>query len=128
MQQQYFGLSPMAGQESFGVDGRSNLMAQTPTTSSMMAALQAGDFAPTLDPTSFGADAYTGMGYMDPNVGHDDSLSSGHQAALGYADYTSSGHAYDGTTFNPQDLGVLSAAGTPGSESEHHTDASKLEQ
>jgi regulatory factor X len=71
MQQQYFALSPMAGQESFSaIDVRPahHIMAHTPTTSSMLAALQHDAFpSGSLDPTSsgFNSDAYGPLSYMD---------------------------------------------------------------
>ena len=48
VQQQFFSLSPMPGQESFP----NTTMAHTPTTTSMLAALQADSFAGTLDPAA----------------------------------------------------------------------------
>ncbi|KAF6762119.1 hypothetical protein DFP72DRAFT_987476 [Ephemerocybe angulata] len=87
MQQQYFSMSPMPGQESFGgLDGRSSMMAQTPTSSQMLAALQQDTFSVgSLDPTtSFGADAYGAMAYMDGSAAQDDSA---HQAGMGYSDF-----------------------------------------
>ncbi|KAL1659225.1 hypothetical protein GGF50DRAFT_65690 [Schizophyllum commune] len=79
MQQQFFSMSPMAGQESFGAPG---MMAHTPTTSSMLAALQSETFTGgSLDAQAgLGADAYAAFSYMDtpattdagmtPNVEH----------------------------------------------------------
>ncbi|RXW25306.1 hypothetical protein EST38_g617 [Candolleomyces aberdarensis] len=124
MQQQYLSLSPMAGQENFGaLDARaSHMMAQTPTSSSMLAALQQDFPTGPLDPTSFGADPYGTIGYMDSSAAQDESLSSGHQASLAFADFTGSANPFDGTSFNPHDLGSLSATGTPASDSEHDND------
>lgn len=116
MQQQFFSLSPMAGQESFGnpLDVRP-VMAHTPTTSSMLAALQADTFGSSLDPTSsFSSDAFASLTFMDSGAS-DDSI---HLTASGlsYPDYASGPGGFDVTAFTPQDLG-LSASGTPPSTS-----------
>lgn len=130
MHQQYYSMSPMAGQESFGatMDGRSShtgMLAQTPTSSTMLAALQQQDPFPvgSLDSTGFATDAYGSMGYMDTSVVPDDAA---HQAAMGYGgDF---GASFDSQSFGaPQELGSalgsasVSAVGTPASvgESEH---------
>jgi regulatory factor X len=131
MQQQYFTLSPMAGQESFGsMDVRPNsLMAHTPTTSSMLAALQSDPFpSNSLDPTSsaFGSDAYGSIQYMDPSTSQEDALSSSHQAGLSFTDFSGPGNAFDVGSYS-QDL-AISASGTPQSESEHEAEPVKAEQ
>ena len=120
----------MAGQENFGaIDARANhMMAQTPTSSSMLAALQQDFPTGSLDPTSFGADPYGAINYMDSSAAQDESLSSGHQATLGFADFTGSANPFDSTSFTPHDLGSLSATGTPASDSEHDNDATKPDQ
>ncbi len=132
MQQQFFSLSPMAGQESFPnttVDVRpSNTMAHTPTTSSMLAALQADTFGGTLDPaaTTFGADAFGSLSYLDGSSSHDDALTV-HNSGLSFPDYGSS--TFDVPAFTPQDLGI-SASGTPpstSSEPENDSDPVKSE-
>ncbi|KDR83733.1 hypothetical protein GALMADRAFT_236082 [Galerina marginata CBS 339.88] len=121
MQQQFFSLSPMAGQESFdSMDGRpQHLMAHTPTTSSMLAALQHEPYPGSLDPTSsaFSADAYASMSYMDTSAAQDDALGSGHQTGLSFSDFSGSGSTFDVSSFTSQDLG-LNAPVTPGSESD----------
>lgn len=115
MQQQFFTLSPMAGQENFN-SGPQHLMAHTPTTSSMLAALQNDAFpSGSLDPSSsgFSSDAYGPMGYMDTSApGQDDSLSAGavHQSSLSFGDFSGSGNGFDGFA---QDLG-MHPTGTPG--------------
>lgn len=126
MHQQYYSMSPMAGQESFGaMDGRSShagMLAQTPTSSTMLAALQQQDAFPvgSLDSTGFAADAYASMGYMDTSVVQDDAA---HQAAMGYG--SDFGASFDSQSFGaPQELGSALgsvSAGTPASvgESEH---------
>ena len=124
MQQQFFSLSPMAGQESFGnpLDVRPTMLAQTPTTSSMLAALQADTFGGVLgDPTAttFGADSFAPLSYLDPSpVGGpgDDPLAVG--AGLSFPDYVnvSGTSAFDPAAFTTQDLGI-SASGTPPSTS-----------
>jgi len=122
----------MAGQESFGsMDGRSqHLMAHTPTTSSMLAALQHDSFGSgSLDPSgaTFNPDAYTSMSYMDTSAAQDDGLGSGHhQSGLSFSDFNGSGNTFDVSSFNPQELGL--SASTPASESEHESEPVKLEQ
>jgi regulatory factor X len=97
MQQQFFSLSPMAGQESFGPTG--HVLAHTPTTSSMLAALQQDSFhtGGGLDHTSasqFGGDAYSGMGGFIDNMDTAGSagvvVDDGGAAGL-FGDYSSSG-------------------------------------
>jgi len=128
MQRQYFTLSPMAGQENFGsMDIRPNsLMAHTPTTSSMLAALQNDPFSSSLDPTAsaFGSDAYGSMQYMDPTTTQEDALSSSHQAGLTFNDF--SGPGFDVGSYS-QDL-AISVSATTQSESEHKVDSVKADQ
>ncbi|KAI0660953.1 hypothetical protein C8Q70DRAFT_1052775 [Cubamyces menziesii] len=117
MQQQFFTLSPMAGQESFPnttLDVRPGAaMAHTPTTSSMIAALQGDSFGSgTLDPTStFPADAF-GLPYIDGASSQDDL--SVHTSGLSFPDYGSG--TFEVPAFTPQDLGI-STTGTPPSAS-----------
>jgi len=127
MQQQYFTLSPMAGQENFGsMDvGRTSLMAHTPTTSSMLAALQ-GDPFPSSSLAAFGSDAYGSMQYMDPATTQEDALSSSHQAGLTFNDFSGPGNAFDVGSYS-QDL-AISASATTQSESEHEVESVKTEQ
>ncbi|KAJ6485028.1 hypothetical protein C8R47DRAFT_1130566 [Mycena vitilis] len=129
MQQQFFTLSPMAGQENFNsMDVRpQHLMAHTPTTSSMLAALQNDPF-PTgsLDPSSsgFNSDAYGSLSYMDTSAPQDDSLPAVHQSSLSFTDFSGSGNTFDGF---PQDLGMHSS-GTPSSEPDNDPEPVKTEQ
>lgn len=124
MQHQFF----MAGQESFGgIEARSQQgINRTPTTSSMLAALQQDSFpAGALDASGsgFSPDAYAGMNYMDPSVPPDDSISSVHQAGLSFSDYATA-TSFDVTSFTPQDLNLA-----PGnaSEPEREADSIKVE-
>lgn len=117
----------MAGHDSFDVRPQ-HLMAHTPTTSSMLAALQHESFPPgSLDPTSsaFNPDAYGSMSYMDTSAGQDDSLSSGHQSGLSFSDFSGSSSTFDVSSFAPQDLGMN--ATTPANESDHEAEV-KTEQ
>ncbi|KAH9943410.1 uncharacterized protein BXZ73DRAFT_40488 [Epithele typhae] len=112
MQQQFFSLSPMPGQESF--HNTTTSMAHTPTTTSMLAALQADSFSSgTLDPsaTTFGADAFGSLTYLDGSSSQDDLPV--HASGMSFADYGSG--TFD-VPFTPQDLGI-SASGTPPSAS-----------
>ncbi|EIW61931.1 uncharacterized protein TRAVEDRAFT_70167 [Trametes versicolor FP-101664 SS1] len=131
MHQQFFTLSPMAGQESFPntLDVRPTApMAHTPTTSSMLAALQADSFASgTLDPaaTSFGADAFGSLHYLEGASSQDDL--SVHTSGLSFPDYGAG--PFDVPAFTPQDLGI-STSGTPpsaGGESDHEAESVKSE-
>jgi regulatory factor X len=132
IQQQFFSLSPMAGQENFGsMDSRpQHLMTHTPTTSSMLAALQHDSYGSgSLDPTSsaFNADAYGSMSYMDTSAGQEDTLGSGHQPGLSFSEFTGSGSTFDVSTFTSQDLG-LNAPVTPASDGEQEPEPVKSEQ
>jgi len=128
MQQQFFTLSPMAGQESFNsLDTRpsQNMMAHTPTTSSMLAALQHDPFpSGSLDASSaFTPDAYGSLSYMDTSATPDDS----HQSGLSFPDFSGSGSSFDVSNFASQDLGMNSSA-TPASEPDADPDPVKTEQ
>lgn len=131
MHQQFLSASPMAGQDFGPMDGRpQHLMAHTPTTSSMLAALQHDSYGPgSLDPnaSAFNADAYGPMSYIDASVAQDDALGSGHQTGLSFSDFGGSGNAFDVSNFTTQDLG-LNAPVTPASESDHESEPVKSEQ
>ncbi|PBK69645.1 uncharacterized protein ARMOST_05346 [Armillaria ostoyae] len=123
MQQQFFSLSPMAGQENFNsMDVRPQSL-MTPTTSSMLAALQNDTFsAGSLDPssTAFNSDGYGSLSYMDTSNTQEDSLPSVHSTGLPFSDFSNSGNAFDVSSFTPQDMGMHSSA-TPSSEPEAET-------
>jgi len=131
MHQQFFSLSPMAGQESFGsLDVRPQLMANTPTTSSMLAALQHDSYGSgSLDPGSsaFNTDAYGGMSYMDTSATQDDGLASGHQTGLSFTDFSGPGSTFDVSSFTPQELGI-NPSSTPTSEADNEPEPVKSEQ
>lgn len=116
MQQQFFTLSPMAGQESFNameIRPPPNGMAHTPTTSSMLAALQHDPFpAGSLDGSSsgFNSDAYGALSYMDTT-----------SQDVSFPDYGSS-NSFDVGSFTPQDLG-MSSTGTPSANEPEHESA-----
>lgn len=110
MQQQFFSLSPMAGQENFGAGG--HVLAHTPTTSSMLAALQQDSFPTGLEHNStsqFGGDAYSGMGGFIDNMDTAGSTSvvvdDGGAAGL-FGDYSSSG--FD--AFSTGELSAITSA------------------
>ncbi|KAJ7068282.1 hypothetical protein C8F01DRAFT_601889 [Mycena amicta] len=106
MQQQFFSLSPMPGQESFNsLDVRPQMMAHTPTTSSMLAALQNESF-PDPSSSAFNSDAYGSLSYMDTSAPQDDSLP--HQSSLSFGDFSGSGNGFDVGGFT-QDLGMSTA-------------------
>jgi regulatory factor X, other len=115
MQQQFFTLSPMAGQESFNsMDVRPPpVMAHTPTTSSMLAALQNDPFpASSLvsPPPSFNSDAYGSLSYMDTSPSQDDSMPAVHSSGMPFPDFSGSGNSFDVSAFTPQDLNMTSGA------------------
>jgi len=132
MQQQFFTLSPMAGQESFSsMDIRPPpVMAHTPTTSSMLAALQNDPFPSSSlisPPPSFNSDAYGALSYMDTSAPHDDSLPAVHSSGLPFPDFSGSGNSFDVGAFTPQDLN-MNSNGTPAAcESEHDSEPVKSE-
>ncbi|KAG6854778.1 hypothetical protein C0991_001205 [Blastosporella zonata] len=126
MQQQFFTLSPMAGQESFNsLEVRpQQMMAITPTTSSMLAALQQDAFpSGSMDPSSngFNPDAYGSLSYMDTSAGQDES----HQSGLSFTDFSGPGNGFDTNSF--QDLAMSSSA-TPASEPDTDVKPVKTEQ
>jgi regulatory factor X, other len=110
MQQQFFTLSPMPGQENFSAASLepparpTNGMIHTPTTSSMLAALQNDSFP--VD--SFGAD-FGLPSFMDttPSNGPDDTASG-----LAFPDFSAGGTPFDvSSSFAPSELSL--PAGTP---------------
>jgi len=132
MQQQFFSLSPMAGQESFNnMESRpaQHVMNHTPTTSSMLAALQQDPFpAGALDASTsgFNADAYGSLNYMDTSVQPEDAIPPVHQSGLSFSDY-GAGNSFDVASFATQDLGMApSTSGTNG-EQEREAEPIKTE-
>ena len=123
IQQQFFTLSPMNGQEPFagaagGLDARTaahSILSDTPTTTSMLAALH--DSFTAGGPLDTGApDSYMTMGYVDTGAPHDEGM-----VGVGgmFGDY-STGTSFDVPTFTPQDLGLstdASSVGPPSSRS-----------
>lgn len=106
--QQVLSLSPMAGQESFGVPldvhPAHPMMSNTPTTSSMLAALHDSFTNGVLDPstTSFGADSFGAMSYLDPTGVTEDSM----QGVPGiYPDF-SANTPFDVSSFTSHDIGM----------------------
>lgn len=130
MQHQFFTLSPMAGQENFNSMDVRPMMAHTPTTSSMLAALQHDSFpSGSLDPSSsaFNTDAYGSLSYMDTSNPQDDSLPAVHSSGLSFPDFSGSGNSFDVNSFTSQDMGMSSSA-TPSNEPEPEADSVKTEQ
>ncbi|KAJ7283643.1 hypothetical protein C8J57DRAFT_1498673 [Mycena rebaudengoi] len=130
MQQQFFTLSPMAGQENFNsMDVRpQHLMAHTPTTSSMLAALQNDPFpAGSLDPNAsgFNSDAYGSLSYMDTSAPQDDSLPAVHQSSLSFGDFSGPGNTFDVSGFS-QDL--MHSSATPSTDPDNDSEPVKTEQ
>lgn len=111
IQQQFFTMSPMQGQEQYvaSTAGHS-VLGETPTTSSMLAALHDSFGNTGLDASGF--DSGMTMGFVDPGPVSQDNGSI-------FGDY-SSGNAFDVSSFGPQDLGINSdAASVHSSTSEH---------
>ncbi|KAF9009051.1 hypothetical protein BDQ17DRAFT_1448955 [Cyathus striatus] len=128
MQQQFFTLSPMAGQENFGsLDVRSQpMMAHTPTTSSMLAALQQDTFSTSsLDPASsaFHSDAYGSMSFMD-TAGQDESLQATHSSGLTFPDFSNSNGSFEVSNFQTQELTINPSASSV-NESDHESESAK---
>ncbi|KAH0587552.1 DNA-binding protein RFX2 [Termitomyces sp. J132] len=126
MQQQFFPLTPMAGQESFNaLEVRPHqMMAITPTTSSMLAALQNDPFpSGSIDPasTSYNSDAYNPL-YMDTSSNPDEPS----QPGLSFTDFSGTGNAFDVTNSPFPDLSINPA--TPASEPEAESKPVKTEQ
>lgn len=114
----------MAGQESFtSSEARpQHPMNHTPTTSSMLAALQQDPFpggALDASTSAFNSDAY-GLNYMDTSVTPEDSIPSVHQAGLAFSEYATT-NTFDVTPFSTQDLSL------PSSEPERETESIKAE-
>jgi len=118
MHQQFFTLSPMAGQETFNtIETRPSqpTLAHTPTTSAMLAALQQDSFpTPSLDTsaTAFAPDAYNSLAYIDTPISQDDSVTPARPPAV-FPEYV--------TAFTPQDLGL--STHTPASSEPENEDA-----
>jgi regulatory factor X, other len=131
MHQQFFALSPMPGQESFNQNldvAGVQMMAHTPTTSSMLAALQGDTFpAGSMESPSNGfASADYGLSsFMDTTVPQDDSMPAG-QAGLSFGDYSAAG-SFDVTGFANQDLG-LGPSPTPGPSTEPESASSSASE
>ncbi|EGO01895.1 hypothetical protein SERLA73DRAFT_85891 [Serpula lacrymans var. lacrymans S7.3] len=130
MQQQFFSLSPMAGQESFNtmeVRPPQHIMTHTPTTSSMLAALQQDPFPAGSLSSGFNTDAYGALSYMDASASQDDSIPPVHQSGLSFSDYGSA-NTFDVTSFTPHELGIAPNSGASGpNEGEPESDAVKSE-
>jgi regulatory factor X len=125
MQQQFLSLSPMPGQEFTGaLDTRppnpTSLIPDTPTTSSMLAALTQ-PFGPDsqLDGTTsqFGQNSYMSMSYG----GLDNSSSSMGGVSMPFSDFGGpGGAAFDMSSFT-QDLNLGTSGGGEGAGSPHST-------
>lgn len=132
MQQQFFSLSPMAGQESFNtMESRpaQHVMNHTPTTSSMLAALQQDPFpAGALDASTsgFNADAYGSLNYMDTSVQPEDAIPPVHQSGLSFPDY-GSGNSFDVASFATQDLGMTPSTSATNGEQDREAEPIKAE-
>ena len=109
IQQQFFTLSPMQGQDAFGgaagpsgTTGHS-IMNETPTTSSMLAALHDTFGANTLDTGA--PDSFMTMGFGDPSV----TVSHHDGGNTMFGDY-GAGTPFDVPSFTPQELGLSDAS------------------
>ena len=109
IQQQFFTLSPMQGQDAFGgttgpagTAGHS-IMNETPTTSSMLAALHDSFGASSLDASA--SETFISISFGDPSVAvtHHDG------AATMFGDY-GAGTPFDVPAFTPQELGMSDAS------------------
>lgn len=114
IQQQFFTLSPMQGQEQFGggTAGAHAMLGDGPTTSSMLAALQDPFAGSALDPSG-ATDPYMAMGFgVDHSGAHDSSGMFGEYGA---------GGAFDVPGFTPHDLGLNSDAASVHSHASEHS-------
>ncbi|KAL5530139.1 hypothetical protein ACEPAF_6396 [Sanghuangporus sanghuang] len=121
IQQQLFTMSPMQGQEQYvtGVTGPAgaSILNDTPTTSSMLAALHDSFGGNGLDATG-AFDSGMSMSFVDPSgVSHDAGM---------FGDY-GSGNAFDVPAFTPQDLGLNSDAASVHSNASEHSQHSSPE-
>ena len=121
MQSQYLTLSPMPGQESFpnplDVRPHHGMAANTPTTSSMLAALHDPFPAASLESTSFTPDAFSSLSYMDPSS-QDGSLPT-NNSELGFPDYVLN-------SFGAQDMGIEATPPPSGSEPDTDSESTNL--
>lgn len=114
IQQQFFTLSPMNGQEYTGA-AQTTMLSETPTTSSMLAALHESFSAGPLDPHS--ADSYMSMGFVDPtNPSHDEGMPNVNGM---FGDF--GGPSFDVPSFTPHDLGLNNDASSVHSASSGHS-------
>ncbi|KAL5507973.1 hypothetical protein ACEPAH_5591 [Sanghuangporus vaninii] len=121
IQQQLFTMSPMQGQEQYvtGATGPAgaSILNDTPTTSSMLAALHDSFGGNGLDATG-AFDSGMSMSFVDPSgVSHDAGM---------FGDY-GSGNAFDVPAFTPQDLGLNSDAASVHSNASEHSQHSSPE-
>jgi regulatory factor X 1/2/3 len=112
----------MAGQESFPQNlDRPSQMSHTPTTSSMLAALNDPFPANSLDPaaTSFNPSSYNNtMSYMDATPSHNDALAPPSQQSMSFGEFVpGSDNSFDVPGF-PQDLPGMASSATPAAQSE----------
>lgn len=114
----------MHGQESFGVPldvhPAHPLMSTTPTTSSMLAALHDSFTNGPLNPSvsSFGADSFASMSYLDHNGVSEDGMSG---VPGMYTDF-GAGSSFDVASFTPHDIGMSNGeASGIGSTAERHS-------
>jgi len=128
MQQNFFSLGPDEGFGSMDVRPQ-NMMAHTPTTSSMLAALQQDSFGPSLDATAsaYNPDGYGPMAYMDTSANHDDPLGSSHQSGLSFSDFTPPG-GFEVPSFTSPDLGLSSAATPEPEQSKQEQETANADQ
>jgi regulatory factor X len=111
MQQHFIALDSMMGgaDGAFG-GGAQALMGQTPTTSSMLAALHQDAFPGVDGGGQFNPENYGLPSYLDAGAPHDDPLAV-HPGGLGFSDFGGPIGSFDVGGFMPQDLGLGSSAG-----------------
>lgn len=124
IQQQFLTLSPMTGQEPFPNAGTHSILNDTPTTSSMLAALHESFPGGPLDSTStsFNSDSYVSMGYVDPNAAHDEGMTN---VGNMFGDYNPAA-SFDVSSF-PHDLAGINtdSIAPPPPSSEHSSPSQK---
>lgn len=126
IQQQFFTLSPMTGQEPFPNPGAHSILNDTPTTSSMLAALHESFSGGPLDAASnsFNSDSYVSMSYVEPNGTHDEGMSN---VGNMFGDYNPTA-SFDVSSFTPDLAGMgTDRVAPPSSSSEHSSPEHKGE-
>ncbi|KIY49208.1 hypothetical protein FISHEDRAFT_41016, partial [Fistulina hepatica ATCC 64428] len=111
MQQNFFEMSPVAAQEGFKDGSQTTIMAHTPTTSSMLAALQNDSFPSGSDAFTPGSMEYGSMSsYMDTTASGPDSAISDVPHGLSFSDFAGTPGSFEVTAGTPGSFDVPAGA------------------